>query len=130
VRECAPAGRVRDHIMNGDTKWPEYFVSLLDELQLHGASVDDFLRVGDVMRDAVYKTVYVGTGVPTESAGEALALEAIAEGEANRDVARLIDAPHCEQRQRAAVRSLSWHETMIGHAKRVLQRNLGQQAAR
>jgi hypothetical protein len=110
--------------MQGEYRWPEHLVSLLDEMVLHSVPAEQILAVGDAFRDAAYNTVYVGTGVPSEPVGEVLALEAIAEGEANRDTAKLIDAPHCPTRRMAAVRSLSWHGTMIERAKRVLLRDL------
>lgn len=121
---CDAAGRRRLHVARGEYVWPRGYVALLDEMKLHGVPDEQILAVGDAFRDAAYHTVYVGTGVPTERAGEALARESIAEGEANRDVARLIDEPHNESLKRQAIRSLSWHETMIGHVKRVLMRDV------
>jgi hypothetical protein len=129
VAACDAAGRRRLHLANGEYAWPRNLVALLDEMKVHGVPDAQILAVGDALRDAAYKTVYVGTGEPTATAGEAFALEAVAEGEANRDVARLIDAPHDEHLLRQAVRSLSWHETMLGHAKRVLLRNIHRRQA-
>lgn len=130
IRKCSAGGRARGHLMNGDTKWPEQYVAALDDLA--GSAPEELIGVGDAMREAAFATALAGSRVPAESPGEVLALEAIAEGEANRDVAKLIDAPHCESRKRAAVRSLSWHATMIERAKRVLLRDLssGNGAAR
>jgi len=125
VAACDAAGRRRLHVANGEYAWPRNVVALLDEMQLNGVPDAQILMVGDMLRDAAYHTVYRGTGVPKESLGEALAVEAIAEGEANRDAARLIDRPHDASLKRATVKSLSWHASMIERAKRVLMRDLG-----
>jgi flavin-dependent dehydrogenase len=124
VAACDAAGRRRLHVANGEYAWPKNFVALLDEMRLNSVPDEQLLLVGDAMRDAAYSTVYVGTGIPTEMAGAAAAAESIAEGEANRDTALLIDAPHCPSRKRAAVRSISWHIVALERLKRVLHRDL------
>ena len=124
VRACDAAGRSRAHVMNGDYKWPEHFVSLLDEMTLHGVPHDQIIAVGEAMREAALATVYTGNQVPVESAGEVFAMEAVVEGEANRDVAKLIDAPRCPSRKQAALRSITRHMTWLDRAKRVLLRDL------
>lgn len=124
VAACDAAGRRRLHISNGEYAWPRNFVALLDEMRLNSVPDEQILLVGDAMRDAAYATVYVGNGVPTEPAGAAAAAEAIAEGEANRDTALLIDAPHDAARKRAAVKSIAWHIVALERLKRVLHRDL------
>jgi hypothetical protein len=118
-RACDAAGHRREQLINGRYAWPRHYVAILDELKLHRVPAEQIMAIGDAMRDAAYQAA---DALPTESVGEVFALEAVAEGEANRDTAHLIDAPHCPSRRRAAVRSLTYHGAMLERAKRVLLR--------
>lgn len=95
----------------------------LDEAKLHGVSDQSLLAVGHACAEAAALTVYTGTGVPADALGAVLALEAEAEGAANRDTALLIDAP-VPARKRAAFWSLGRHSHAIDRARRVLAREL------
>jgi hypothetical protein len=130
ARHCDTAGRARDHVMKGDYKWPENYVTLLDELTLYGVPAEQIIAVGEAMREAALATVYQGTAAPEDTAGEVLAMESIAEGEANRDAAKLIDAPHCPSRKRSLLHSITNHMTWLDRVKRVLLRDLHQAPAR
>lgn len=124
VRACDAAGRARGHVMRGEARWPEHYVALLNEFDLHGVPAEQIVAVGEAMREAALSTVYVGNAAPSESLGEVLALEAVAEGEANRDTAKLIDAPMCPSRKQALVRSFRFQMARIDRAVRVLLRDL------
>lgn len=126
VRACDAAGNRREQLINGRYVWPRYYVAILDELRLYGVPAEQIAAVGDAMRDAAYETAL---SQPTESTGELLALEAIAEGEANRDTAKLIDAPQCPQRKRTLLQSLGFHISRAERVRRGLLRDLGQRSA-
>ena len=111
--------------MAGEYQWPRHVVALLDELKLYGVPDEQILAVGDALRDAAYATVYAGNAAPAESLGEVLAMEAVAEGEANRDTAKLLDAPHCPSRRRTLLQSISYHISAADRARRVLLRDQG-----
>jgi hypothetical protein len=124
ARTCHAAGHRRANLIAGRMQWPKAFVSLVDELILDGVPSLEILVFCEAVAEAGRQRVYQGTGIPSESVGEALALESIAEGEANRDAAKLIDSPRCPSRLRALWDSLTFHQTRIDHARRVIARDM------
>ena len=105
-------------------RWVRAYLAIVDEAL--GAATDvEVLAFVEAVAEAGRQRVYVGTGMPAESVGEALALEAVAESDANRDTAKLIDAPHCPSRLRALWNSLTFHQSRIDHARRVVAREMG-----
>ena len=105
-------------------RWVKAYLAFIDESILYGVSDTDTLRFVEAVAEAGRQRVYTGTGAPSESVGEALALEAVAEGEANRDTAKLLDAPKCPSRLRALWNSLTFHQTRLDHARRVVAREM------
>lgn len=100
-------------------RWVKAYLAVIDEAILYGVSDADVLRFVEAVAEAGRQRVYVGTSAPAESVGEALALEAMAEGEANRDTAK------CPSRLRALWNSLTFHQTRLDHARRVVAREMG-----
>jgi hypothetical protein len=124
ARRMDACGNRRANLIAGRNPWPIQFLAQIDEAALSGVPREDVLRFIDDVRDAARMRVLAGNAAPKESVGEVLALEAIAEGEANRDAAKLIDAPHDPMRKRSLFRSLAHHANLIDLAKRVLAREI------
>lgn len=124
VRACEASCRLRSHLANGEYAWPKHFVAALDHLSLCGASPESLLAIGQAFADAARQSVYVGTGEPVETLGEALALEAAAEGDANQATAMLVDGPRHPSRLRAALQRLTRHGSLIERTRVVLHREI------
>ena len=124
VRRCEPAGYRRENWMYGRTKGAETLVALLDELSLTPGNGENICALGETLRDVCYQTVYQGTAVPAETLGEALALDAVAEGEVRRDAAKLIDAPKCPSRKRSLLQTVTYEIGRSELVRRVLLRDL------
>ena len=125
ARRCRAAGHRRANLIAGRYQWPRHYLAGVDEMLLASVPGVEILAYIEAIAEAGRQRIYVGTGVPQESVGEALALEAIAEGEANRDTGKLIDAPKSASRLRALWNSLTFHQARIDHARRVIAREIG-----
>lgn len=107
VRRCSAfPSFVRENVMYGRTLWPAHLVAAVDDLVMKGATTEQIMALGDALRDACYVSVLVGTQLPEESVADALAREAVIEGEANRDAMKLLENPRDPSRLRALARSL------------------------
>lgn len=121
---CAAAGNRRDNLIAGRYAWPKYFVALLDELVFHRVPTVEILGIETALRDAVRRTVFVGTSAPKDALGEALARESLAEGIANSESNKLLDDPDCTVRLRQLDQALAIHEAEIARARMVIARDL------
>jgi hypothetical protein len=104
VRHCNPSGVRRENWMYGRTVLPKVYVALLEELSFGAATPEQIMALGDAMRDAAYSTARDERA--PDSVADCLALEAVIEGEANRDVMKLLDNPKCPNRLRLAAAAL------------------------
>jgi hypothetical protein len=119
IRRMDPSGHRRENAIAGRYRYIARAVMLMDEAKLAGVPAEQILALGDAFRDAAYATVYDGAPV-RESIGDVLAMESVAEGEANRDTAKLLDDPKCPSRRRQAAQSIGYHITMAERARRFL----------
>jgi hypothetical protein len=127
ARRMPPAGDRRANLIadNGERmRWTYHYLGFIDEARMAGTSDTEILAFCEAVAEAGRQRIYVGTGIPSESLGEALALEAVAEGDANRDTAKLLDGPKCPSRLRQVWNSLTFHQARIDHARRVIAREM------
>lgn len=124
ARQCHAAGHRRANLIAGRMMWPRHYLAVVDEAILYSVPSTEVLAFIEAVAEAARQRVYQGTGIPQESVGEALALEAVAEGDANRDTAKLVDGPRCPSRLRALWNSLTFHQARIDHARRVIAREM------
>jgi len=104
-------------------QWAKAYLAFIDEMRLY-ASDEELLAFIEKLAEAGRQRVYVGNGVPTETLGEVLAMEGVAEADANRDTAKLIDEPKSPGRLKALFNSLTFHQARIDRARRVLAREM------
>lgn len=107
LRKCGPAGDRRRNWLNGATVAPRVYVQLLDDLHWADLSPEQALAImalGDAMRDAAYETVK--HLVPNVTAPEALAREALIDGESQAAVAMLSANPQDPHRLREVAEHL------------------------
>lgn len=116
--------RLKEHVRDGDYVWPERFVQALDELTLDGATPDELVALGEAFADAARRTAFSGNAAPQDPIGTVLAAESIAEGEANRDAALLLDAPHSLGRLHQALHSATRHIAKLQRWRLVLHREI------
>jgi hypothetical protein len=126
ARRMPSAGHRRANLIAADqrTRWAKAYLEFIDEARLFGTSDVEILAFCEAVAEAGRQCVYVGTGIPQETVGEALALEAVAEADANRDTAKLIDAPKCPSRLRALWNSLTFHQARLDRTRRVVAREM------
>ena len=101
--------------MAGDYAWPRHYVASLEELKLHGVESAQIIAYGYAFLNAAIITA-LGHDARVQPLGESLALEALAEGEANEATARLVDAPDCPARRRELLAKITRH---MAHAEQV-----------
>jgi hypothetical protein len=127
ARRLPATGNRRANLIadNGDRmKWVKAYLEFIREARLHQVPDVELQHFIDAVAEAGRQLL----GAPQASISEALALEAVAEGAANSDVAKLIDDKSPSALQRTW-HSLTHHKSRIDYACRVVASEIHRKGA-